>query len=56
MHAPLTPGAADLRGGGVPGVGGAGGHWEVGIPGQYPAGQIEAYLWNIKLDSVDTAV
>ena len=31
------------------------------VPGRvyrvlHPAGQIEAYLWNIKLESVDTAV
>ena len=41
---------------GVPGVEHAGWVPEEGYTGTNPAGQIEAYLWNIRLDSVDTAV
>ena len=39
---------------GVPGVAVVG--TRVGYTGYYPAIQIEAYLWNIKYNSVDTAV
>ena len=58
-HAGHAGDSAGGRGRGVPGVAAVGGSWEGTIPGTThprPDGQIDAYLRNINLRLVHTAV